>query len=250
MRRGGGVLASLSRLGRWLLLTALVGAAGGVLCRHLVLTHLDERIREGVEDLFAAHYRDLVVQIDAARRVEGKGIEVRGFSLRSRTADASDQLVYVDELFLACRTELRQLLSGTVHLQRLTLRRMKLRATCHDGSWNVAHLFPLPEFGGSVPRIDIENSTIELRDVGRTTGEVGFCVKSTSVWTRILTRSRGRRGNSPDHFWGTISSVCDFKDIWIRKRWIGRSGARWTLWKCPRTCSGRCRRMWGNTCPF
>ena len=113
----GGVLARLSRLGRWLLLTVLVGAAGGVICRHLVLTHLDEQIRVRVEGLFAAHYRDMVVQIEAARRVEGKGIEVRGFSLRSRAADASDELVHVDELFLACRTDLRQLLSGNLHLR-------------------------------------------------------------------------------------------------------------------------------------
>ena len=71
-------------------------------------------------------------------------------------------------MLLACQTDLTQLLTGTPQIRRLTLRRMKVQATCYQaGQWNIAKLLPLPQFGGSLPRIVIEDSTVELKDLGR-----------------------------------------------------------------------------------
>ena len=172
MQEKRGLLARLGSFGRWLLLAVLVCAAGLVVCRQLVIAQLDEQIRLRVQAMFAEHYRDMDVRIQAARRIEGQGIELRGFSLSAHgEASTYRELLYIDEMFLECQADLSELLSGKPQVRRLTVRRMRVRATCHpDGVWNAARLLPLPDFGGSVPAIVVEDSTLELQDLCRKSG--------------------------------------------------------------------------------
>lgn len=225
MRESGGLISRLGRLARGVLLAALVAAAGAVVCRQAVLAHLDEQIRLRVESLLASHYRDFTVHIEAARRVDGKGIEVRGFALRPRGRSSGENLVYVDELFLACRTDLRELLSGKLACRQLILRRMKVLATCDEhGRWNVASLLPVPDFGGSVPLIDIENSTVELRDVGRPGGG-GWTLREIDV--RLEAADAAGRGTT----WQLAGSLLGdhFKRVRVQGQ-VDSQSFDWSVW--------------------
>ena len=94
-------------------------------------------------------------------------------SLSSAHSEESNyqDLLHIDEMFLECRADLRELLSGKPTVKRVTVRRMRVRATCHrNGVWNAARLLPLPDFGGSVPAIVVEDSTLELLDLCRKSG--------------------------------------------------------------------------------
>lgn len=156
---------------RWLLIAALVCAAVIVVGRHFIATQLDTQIRAQVEQLLAARYPELSVRVRSAQRLVGRGIELRGVSIVSRNeASGYRELVYIDEVQLACQTDLADLMAGQPYVRRLTIRRMKIRATRHqDGSWNIARLFALPQTGSTIPEIVIDNSTIELRDLSKPT---------------------------------------------------------------------------------
>src|SRR5512137_1936105 len=79
-----GLIARLTSFVRWWLLALLVCAAGLVVGRQFLTAQVDEQIRARVEALVAGHYPQLEVRVAGARRLEGKGIELRGFSLRSK----------------------------------------------------------------------------------------------------------------------------------------------------------------------
>ncbi|MBM4092694.1 MAG: hypothetical protein FJ276_25250, partial [Planctomycetes bacterium] len=175
----------LVSLGRWLLLAALVGAAGVVVGRHLIQVQLDERIRVRVRALLADQFRGVEVHVQAARRIEGKGIEIRGIALDVRQdGQPSHRLVYVDELFASCKADLRDLLSGDLSVQQLSVRGMRVCAVRgRDGQWDIARLFPLPAFGGSRPMVSIEGSTVEFRESGQG-AESGWALRDIRVTVR------------------------------------------------------------------
>ena len=169
MRESGGLFNRLGSFTRWLLLAVLVCVAGLVVFRQLVTERVDEEIRARLESMFASHYTDMQVTIEGARRIEGKGIEVRGLSIRSLDGEtAYRDLLRIDELFLECRADLSELLWGQPKVRRLIVRRMDLRATCfQDGRWNIAAPLPPPDFGGSLPKIVLEDTTLQLQDLCR-----------------------------------------------------------------------------------
>ncbi len=76
-------------------------------------TRVDEEIRRRVEEKLQAHYVNLTVHVRFAKLVEGEGIEVREVSiLDPRLSGPQAELAYIDEIFIACGTELGQLASG------------------------------------------------------------------------------------------------------------------------------------------
>src|SRR5438105_10778809 len=84
---------------------AIVGALVG---GWLYVTRFDEEIRRQVQARLAASYPQLQVTVRTAQRIEGEGIVVRGVSLVEPGADGPlAELVYLDELLLACPTNLR-----------------------------------------------------------------------------------------------------------------------------------------------
>ncbi|MHB0955942.1 MAG: hypothetical protein ACYC0X_06125 [Pirellulaceae bacterium] len=221
-----GLIARLSSFVRWLLLALLVCAAGVVVGRQFLSAQLDEQIRAHVERLFAEHYRSLEVHVDAARRIEGKGIEIRGFSMRSKTGEAAyREWISVDEMFLACRADLVEVLAGTPAVRTLTLRRMKVHATCYQqGKWNIAALLPLPNFNGSVPQIVIEDSTIELQDLGkRPAGD--FALREIDA--RLQAEAQPD-GSKKWKFVGTLLGD-HFKHVQVQGL-TDATGAEWSAW--------------------
>ncbi|MDZ4779333.1 MAG: AsmA-like C-terminal region-containing protein [Planctomycetia bacterium] len=161
----------LRRIIQWVVVPVVVIGLIGAL---YLEGRVDEEIRHQVERKFAEHYRDLKVRVHAARLLPGEGIEVRGLSISlPNSNDDQGELLYVDELFVRCNTELDRLVQQDLGIQHLVIRRPIIRATPDaEGHWNVAKLLPLPKFGGQPPSGEFEHATIELADpesgVGRT----------------------------------------------------------------------------------
>ncbi len=192
MQNDRGLRTRLGSLMRWLLFAMLVCAAGFVVCRQIIIGRLDEEIRVRLESKIAAHYKDMEVRIQSVRRIEGKGIEVRGLSIRSlHEGTAYRDLLFIDEMFLQCRADLREVLGGHPKVRKLVVRRMKLHATCRaDGRWNTVCLFPPPNFGGSVPSIVLEDSTVELQDLRHQNGGV-LRLRNIDIQGQLQTDTEG-----------------------------------------------------------
>lgn len=177
-----GIIAQLGDFLRWMLLLALVTIAIGSLGLYFVHSRLDEEIRLFVENKFQANYPNLIVQVRSAHRVEGNGIELRGVSINEPSSNGSPiSLVYVEELFAECGTELADLAAGKVHAKRLVLRGVKMRAARYpDGSWNLVNLLPLPKFGDTQPPATIENGFLEFVDLTGAAGH-GLSVRDITL---------------------------------------------------------------------
>src|SRR5215510_5512288 len=85
---------------------------------------MDEEIRRRVEGCLASKYPDLRVSVRSAQLVEGQGIEIRGISIRERgTSGPWSELVYLDQMFLTCKTDLQQLVQGKLDVTQISVRR-------------------------------------------------------------------------------------------------------------------------------
>jgi len=148
---------------KWGLLLLVVAALIAV---PILLRQVDGEIRRQVIKRFSDHYENFTVNVRSAELVEDEGIRVHGLSLTERRADGPlAEAVYIDEIFLDCKTDLQTLVSGDLDAKQMTVRRPTLRATRRpDGSWSIEQLFPLPKFSDAKPTIQIEDATIELFD--------------------------------------------------------------------------------------
>ena len=166
-RKPHGLVCHCGDFLRWLLLLALVTAAVCSFGLYFIHSRLDEEIRLFIRDKFQTHYPGLIVRIRSAHRVEGRGIEIRGLSISEQTKDGRAlALVYVEELFAECPTELADLVAGNTQSTQLVIRGAKLQAIRFPGDkWNAAKLFPPPKFGDTPPPITIENSTVDILDL-------------------------------------------------------------------------------------
>jgi hypothetical protein len=156
----------------WFKWTVLLAIVGGVAAVPYVHSQLNDEIRRHVERLLANHYGNLGVIIRSARLVSGEGIELRGLSIFEPGASGPQaELLYVDEIFFHCSTELTELLSGDIDLRQAVFRRPTLRTTKRtDGTWSAAQLWPMPKFGDRPPITVIENGTLEAIDPFKPSG--------------------------------------------------------------------------------
>ena len=131
--------------------------------------HLDDEICRQVQRRFADHYRHLTVEVGAARFEQGRGVFVNNLSLlEPRESGRPQSVLSIDELFLAGNVRIDELVSGKVHLDKVIVRRPRLRAVRQaDGRWNVAALLPLPKFSDETPSMLIEDATLILEDSTR-----------------------------------------------------------------------------------
>ena len=132
---------------------------------------IDDEIRCRIEQLLARQYPGLQVKIRSAVLMKGEGISVRGLSVVDPAAEGPcAELLTYDECFIACPTDLADLLGGEPRPTRVVLRRPTLRMTRRsDGTWSASRLLPLPRLSnGAMPEIRVENGTIEIFDPTRT----------------------------------------------------------------------------------
>ena len=127
---------------------------------------LDDEVRVTVEAKLAAQYPKLRVAVREAQLVRGEGIRVRGLSIiEPNRSGPQEQLLFIDELFVHCGTDPRDLMKAKLQVSKLTLRKPTLRmARRPDGSWSAAKLLPIPKFGDGTPIGVIESGTIEVVD--------------------------------------------------------------------------------------
>jgi hypothetical protein len=151
----------------------LAGLIVGVLYLPHLHRRVDEEIRRSIESRLARHYAQhqpgLQVSVRSAELVRGKGILVRGLKVRDGGIEGpARELLDLDEVFLACSTEIDQLLKGEPEVAEVVLRRPTLRvARRADGSWSAARLLPLPRSGRRSPEVRVEAGTIEIADPPR-----------------------------------------------------------------------------------
>ncbi|MDH3718901.1 MAG: hypothetical protein OES79_12340, partial [Planctomycetota bacterium] len=127
---------------------------------------LNNEIRDQVQTTLAEHFDQLEVHVQEAERLEGKGLLIRGLSLSERDARGPlSELAYFEEVFLACRTDLQDLISGNLDVSHVSIRRATLRATRRpDGSYSTDALLPLPQLGESQAVTHIESGTLIVFD--------------------------------------------------------------------------------------
>lgn len=152
-------------------------------------TRVDEEIRLQVEAKLANHYEDLTVSVRFAKLIEGQGIEIRGVSISEPGVTGPQaELAYIDEIFLKCGTELKQLVSGMPDIQHITVRRPRIRMSRRpDGSWSAQSLWPPPKLSEHPANITIENGAVEIADATKdpasllTLRELNFTVEHEMV---------------------------------------------------------------------
>lgn len=150
--------------------------------------NLNNEIRSYVEKKFASHYDDLLVSVRSARFVEGKGIEIRGFTLSERTSIYhTEEMVSIDEIMVFCTTNPTELVSGDFKVDRVVVKRLKMTATLDStGQMNLKQLFPMPKWGNDNPEIEVQDASFLLADrhggnVRRLLDDVDFVIKTELV---------------------------------------------------------------------
>ena len=136
-----------------------------VAVRYYGVNKLDREIRNRIEQKLRDHYQGLQVHVRSARRLDDRGIEVRGISIQEAGTAQAPIIGVIEEAIIHCDTSLPELLTAMPKIQRIDVRRVKLRAERKpSGVWSVSHLFPLPSVGGQAPAAIISDGTVEVID--------------------------------------------------------------------------------------
>lgn len=144
---------------------ALLVAAGIIAAKYVICERLDEGIRARVEAELRKNYPALDVRVKSARRVQGKGIEIRGLVISQPAAKGGKVLLQVSEVLAECDTGFPDFVAEDPHFRRFQVRGMKVRAErLANGTWNLASLLPLPKRDGPSPPAIIQEATLELVD--------------------------------------------------------------------------------------
>jgi len=145
-----------------------VTVAGVVAAGAIGSSRIGEEVRGRVEARLAAQFPALSVQVQGAALVEGEGIVVRGVSLVDpKMPQQWRQILWVDEIRLACPTSLAELATGPPPISGVRLRRPVVHAVREsDGAWNLRKLFGSGTGGTLVP-IAVEDATLLIDDPSR-----------------------------------------------------------------------------------
>jgi len=148
-------------------LLAVLGGAVLVAAKYYCVDRLNEEIRLRVEQQLREHYRGMTVSLYSARRLAGRGVELRGLEIHDGESADSPVLVHIDEVFAECDTRLPDFVTKPPRITRMHFQRLKLRAQRQpDGCWNLARLLPLPGMGGGgpAPTATISDGALEIVD--------------------------------------------------------------------------------------
>jgi hypothetical protein len=157
----------LRRTVRRVAFLALLVVVALVALKYWGFVRLDEEVRSRVEERLRERFPKLVVTVGSARRVQGKGIEVRGIRISEPAPGPS--LVYIDDVLAECDTHLPDFLTRVPQFRHLKIRGLKLFANRHaDGSWGLAQLFSGTSSGEiPLPPITLQNGELQIDPKGR-----------------------------------------------------------------------------------
>ncbi len=130
---------------------------------------LDNEIRQRLLTVLSEQYDDLDISVRSAQFVEDEGIEIRDLVIvETGAAGPRAELLRLPEVFLHSQGTLQEVLSGSIAVREVVIRRPVLRMTRrHDASWSCSRLLPFPQFGGGrvpPPKVVVEDATIEIFD--------------------------------------------------------------------------------------
>ena len=133
------------------------GAVGSGRFGEVVRGRIEERLRE--------EFPGVVVQVQSAGIVEGEGLVARGVSfVDGRLPPQYRQLVWIEQVELACDTDLAHLAAGPPRITAVRIRRPTVHAwRSGDGRWSLAPLLRRPAGGAAVP-VTVEEATLLLED--------------------------------------------------------------------------------------
>src|SRR5688572_5325427 len=157
---------SVRRLG----FLGLLAAVTLVALKYWGFSKLDDEVRDRVEERLRACYPELIVKVNSARRLEGRGIEVRGISLSLPVRGKKPELLaYIDEVLGECDTHLPDFITHVPEFRRLRVRGLKIHAGRQSGgSWNLARLLPSANSRpATIPTIAVENGALVVTDPKR-----------------------------------------------------------------------------------
>lgn len=148
---------------KWSIATVLIAALviGGYL-----YWRLDDELRRYAQGVLANHYTQLDVKLGAARFEPGRGVMLQNLTLSQRGNDGRLQvLAEVDEMQLLGAFDVESLSSGKPIIDRIRMRTPRLHAVRqHDGSWNVAQLFPPPSTSDQPPVVEVVGAMVTIDD--------------------------------------------------------------------------------------
>ncbi len=121
-----------------------------------------EEIRREFERRLSEHYPGFQVMVREARLIEGRGVEIRGVSLRRRPE--REPRVAIDEIFVTNSLSLETLLRGEwPETERVLLRGLRVRGRQDAaGNWDLQALWPLPRFSERPPPIQVREARVKL----------------------------------------------------------------------------------------
>jgi hypothetical protein len=127
---------------------------------------LGEEVRVRAEARLAKVFPDLVVQVQGASVVSGEGFVLRGVSLTDpRMPQQWRQMVWIDEVRLACGTTLADLSAGSPKITAVRVRRAVVHIVRHpQGAWNLSRLVGAGGDGALVP-VSVEDGTLLVDDL-------------------------------------------------------------------------------------
>ncbi len=151
---------------KWALLVALVAAIAAV---PYFYDRLDREIQQRLVTMLSEQYEGLEISVRSAQFVEEEGIEIRDLVIvETDAAGPRAELLSLPEVFLHSRGTLQEVLSGSIDVHEVVVRRPVLRMTRrHDATWSCSRLLPFPKLGdgkGPPPTIRVENATVEVFD--------------------------------------------------------------------------------------
>ena len=154
----------------WLLVKC--GVLGAFVAVLLALPHLyrrvDEEVRRHVQRRLAQCYPNLHVEVQSARLVPGKGIQVRGICLAEPGSNADPvapraPLIQIEDAFLFCDIRLEELVQHDPQITYIVLRRPVVRACrLSNGCWNLEELLSAGRVSQHSCPVRVEQGELEL----------------------------------------------------------------------------------------
>ena len=128
---------------KWGLVVCAIGAVAAV---PYFYRRVDEEIRRSIETRFARHYPGLKVIVGSAELISGQGIKVRDLAILEPAAEGPRaEMARIDEIFIACQTDVKELICRDPLVTHITIRRPTVSVTRRlDGTWSAAKLIPPP----------------------------------------------------------------------------------------------------------
>jgi len=159
-----GIVSRLVSMLTQVVSTLLVLGAIGAIAWVYLLGRVDREIRSAVEDQIAQQLGSsgLRVTVGSARRVEGRGIELR--NLRIARASEATSLLDLEEVFLVCNADVERLATRQIDIQHVEIKRPQLRIVEDAaGRWNIPSLSLQSSGMKKPPTISLHDGQISVK---------------------------------------------------------------------------------------